>query len=138
MFSATRSPNKSCRALPRTMATLVLASDGTTDPSGMSHSTLVSQESGKYFFTSRRTHVQSTCLNTSSKKGTPASTPCGALVRTYIRDSTDLLTPLLPQSIASCSSSPTTKPAQSNDGVSSANHLCTSALQEGGRRWAKF
>jgi hypothetical protein len=40
VFKATRSPSKSCLAFPRTMATLVLVFGGTTDPSGINHSTL--------------------------------------------------------------------------------------------------
>ncbi len=47
-------------------------------------------------------------------------------------------TPLFPQRIASCSSSPTTNPAQSKDGVSSANHRSTSVLHDGGRMCARF
>lgn len=67
------------------------------------------------------THVQSTCLKISSKKGTPASTP-----------------PDLAQRIASCSSSPTTSPAQSNDGVSSWYQRGMSCFHDGGRRNARL
>lgn len=69
----TRSASNSCRAFPRTIATFVLVLGGTTDPSSINHSTLVS--------VSRDCPVESPAylhpayLNTSSKNGTPARIP---------------------------------------------------------------
>lgn len=41
VFKATRSPKSNCLAFPRTMATFVLLSAGTTEPSTINHSTLI-------------------------------------------------------------------------------------------------
>lgn len=75
VLRATLSPRSTFLTGPLTVAQCFTASK--VSPSWMCHSTLKPAISGLYDDRNvgDKTHVQSSCLNTSSKNGTPANTP---------------------------------------------------------------
>jgi len=131
-FKPTRSASNNCLAFPRTIATFVFVFGGTIAPSSINHSTL-----------------DISVTTRPGDNGSPASSIFEHLIEEWYAGENTLtfstchrtpcpLTPLLPSNHASCSSSPTTNPAQSKLGVSSWNHRGISCVQEGGSKWPRF